>query len=238
MATQTSGDTKTVAHELTCRGVTCAIAGDLATAVADFDRALQIDPQSAEAFNNRGFVRQVRGDATGARADYDAALVIDPKLASALANRGGLRLAQWDVEGALQDLHAAVAIDPTHRPARLLRANAIYHTRDVAATEADYQAAFALDAAYTARTIVEQIIDAVRRDVKFVLTDCEQHLRYNAGDIHSLARRGLVHLLQSRDAEAEGDFTQYRSLNAPGVKFLDMLIEEAKRRRSGSTNKT
>lgn len=216
-------------HELICCGVSRFLAGDAAGALAAFNDALSIDSQSAEALCNRGFVRQQQGDVAGARSDYDAALAIHPALASALANRGGLRLAEWDVDGALRDLNAAVAADPKHCPARIMRANALYHTRDVAGTEAEFQAAFALDADYTARSAVQQMIDAMRRDVKFVLTDCEQHLRYNAEDIHSLARRGLVHLLQSRDEDAEPDFIRYRELNPAGIRFLEMVIREARR---------
>ena len=222
------------AYALCNRGVARTLAGAVADALVDFDEALRLDPECAEAFNNRGFVRLLMSDARGACADFDQALQLDPRLAAAYANRGGLRLAVWDLHGALADLDAALALDPRHVPSYLARANARYHLRDLGA-EDDFRAAFRLDAAYTARAIVSLLLQALQEDgPRLILTDCEKHLRFNPGDFHSLARRGLLCLLQSRDAESLADFDEYRRLNPEGTPFLDVVIEEAKRRASSS----
>jgi tetratricopeptide (TPR) repeat protein len=223
-------DTRQVALNHCHHGVAHATAGDLGAALADFHEALRIDPDCAEALNNRGFVRQLGGDPAGARADFDAALQLDPNLASAYANRGGLRLALWDLDGALADLDRAVALDPRHCAAHLARAHTHYHLRDLQATEDDFRTAFALDAAYVSRCVIELLVQAMRQNPRAILQDCHHHLQYNPGDFHSLARRGLFLLLQGRDAEAAADFDQYRLLNPGGGVFLDLVIEEAKRR--------
>lgn len=43
--------------------------GDLAGAIADYDEAIRLDPQYAEAYNNRGNVRYEQGDLAGAIAN-------------------------------------------------------------------------------------------------------------------------------------------------------------------------
>ena len=55
--------------------------GDLAGAIADYDRALNADPKFAEAYFNRGKARRAQGDLDGAIADYEAAAELDPQLA-------------------------------------------------------------------------------------------------------------------------------------------------------------
>lgn len=59
-------------------------------AVAAYDRALAIRPDSAMLYNNRGFSYLLRRDAKAAIADFDRALRLDPRLDAAREN---LRLA-------------------------------------------------------------------------------------------------------------------------------------------------
>ncbi len=61
--------------------------GDYDSALANFNRAIQLDPKSAEAFDNRGGVYDSKGDYARAIADYDEALRLDPKLESAASHR-------------------------------------------------------------------------------------------------------------------------------------------------------
>jgi lipoprotein NlpI len=46
--------------------------------MADFDQALKINPNYAEAYNNRGIVYRNKGDYNKAIADFEAVLRIDP----------------------------------------------------------------------------------------------------------------------------------------------------------------
>ena len=47
----------------------------------DFTEAIQLDPESAYAYGNRGVAKAALGDAEGAIADFDTALRINPKYA-------------------------------------------------------------------------------------------------------------------------------------------------------------
>jgi tetratricopeptide (TPR) repeat protein len=57
--------------------------GYLNAAVADFNRALQLNPKLAKAYDNRGLAKFSRGDLDGAMTDFNSALQLDPKLAPA-----------------------------------------------------------------------------------------------------------------------------------------------------------
>ena len=63
------------------RGFAHHYRGDLAGAIADFDKALALDP-NVITYINRGLVRYQQGDRKGARADFERARAIttDPQL--------------------------------------------------------------------------------------------------------------------------------------------------------------
>jgi len=63
------------------RGVMTMQAGDQERAIADFDAAIQIDPNYAVAFYNRAKAKQNKGDGSGAAADSATAVRLDPHLA-------------------------------------------------------------------------------------------------------------------------------------------------------------
>jgi len=63
------------------RGVMTMQAGDQDHAIADFDAAIQIDPNYAAAFYNRSKAKQNKGDSAGAEADSATAVRLDPHLA-------------------------------------------------------------------------------------------------------------------------------------------------------------
>ena len=53
--------------------------GELDKAIADFSKAIEIDPKSAIAYNNRGWAYEGKKDYDRAIADYSKAIEIDPK---------------------------------------------------------------------------------------------------------------------------------------------------------------
>jgi len=60
---------------------------DLEGALADCNRAIELKPDFAVAYNNRGMVKQVKGDLDGALEDYNKALNLKPDLKAARTNR-------------------------------------------------------------------------------------------------------------------------------------------------------
>ena len=73
---------------------------------------LWVEPNDADAFNNRGNVRRAKGDVDGAIQDYTEAIRLKPDYVLAFNNRGNVRHAKGDVEGALQDYNEAIRLKP------------------------------------------------------------------------------------------------------------------------------
>ena len=83
-------------------------------AVAEYSRALQLDPRDAEAMNDLGVVYLDGGNLNEALRWFNAALGVVPAYADAHTNRGLVLLAAGQLDGAIQDFRAAIASDSRH----------------------------------------------------------------------------------------------------------------------------
>lgn len=86
--------------------------GDLAGALYEFNRLIQIFPNFATPYSGRGLVKKDMGDIAGAMADYNRAIQLDPKHASAYGNRGVLKAKNQDLDGAIADFSRAIEFAP------------------------------------------------------------------------------------------------------------------------------
>src|SRR5919202_2820322 len=79
---------QTSAVELYNRGVDKLNAGNYQGAIADFNQALQLDPNDADTYYNRGYAQHTLGNYAKAITDYTEAIRINPNFAQAYSNRG------------------------------------------------------------------------------------------------------------------------------------------------------
>lgn len=83
----------------------------LADAQADYDRALQLDPNSAILYNERGFFHLKIGEFDAAVRDYNSSIVIDPNFAFPRFGRGIAYMRKGDLARGQDDLAAARRLD-------------------------------------------------------------------------------------------------------------------------------
>ena len=93
---------------------------DYQGAIADWSKAIEINPKYAYAYSNRGSAKDELGDYQGAIADYTKALEINPQDASAYLNRGIARELLNDLEGACDDWRKSVNLGK-ERPAKWVK---------------------------------------------------------------------------------------------------------------------
>ena len=77
--------------------------GDTYGAIADYTKAIEINPNNAAAYNNRGFSKAKLNDYNGATADFTKAIEINPNHAKAYFNRCVAKIKLGDKNGACQD---------------------------------------------------------------------------------------------------------------------------------------
>ena len=76
-------------------------------AIADFNKAIEINPQYANAYYHRGLAKIRSNDYQGAIDDWSKAIEINPQNADAYINRGIARKLTNDLEGACRDWRKA-----------------------------------------------------------------------------------------------------------------------------------
>ncbi len=81
-------------------------------ALRDYNRAIEVSPRYALAWNNRGLLRLSTRDHAGALEDFHRALRIEPENPEFLANRGSAWLLAGQPARALADLEAALGLRP------------------------------------------------------------------------------------------------------------------------------
>jgi tetratricopeptide (TPR) repeat protein len=93
------------------RGFTWAKKKDFDRAIADFTRAIELDPKYTRAFNKRGCAWLEKKQYARAAADFTQAVAIDAKFARAYHNRGNAMARQKDYEKAIADYTQAIRLD-------------------------------------------------------------------------------------------------------------------------------
>ena len=112
--------------------------GDYDGAIADFDRAIEIDPENVGAFVNRAVCKQNKDDHLGAIADWDCALELKPDDGGWYVNRGIVKETIGDYDGALADYTRAAEVEPDYEVAYIARAYIKTQQRDYEGAIADY----------------------------------------------------------------------------------------------------
>jgi tetratricopeptide (TPR) repeat protein len=89
-------------------------AGDYAGAIKDCNKAIELDPKYAAAYNNRGLYKEESGDFKDAIKDLDRAIELDPELSPAYYNRGNAKSGSDDRKGAVEDFNRAIELNPEY----------------------------------------------------------------------------------------------------------------------------
>jgi len=126
------------------RGQVLARSGKTEEALAEFDRALALDPYNVAALYGRGLVYQADKQHDQAIADFTAANGLTPQKVEPLLGRAASYLALDKTREAVADFDEAVQADPNSAPAWSARGQAYERLGDKAKAAASYGRAVAL----------------------------------------------------------------------------------------------
>src|SRR5882724_7146749 len=131
--------------DLVNRGIEKAKNGDLDGAIADFDRAAELDPKNDAPYYNRAQAKRLKNDTAGASADYTKAIELGSTNPAAYNNRGNARVENKDRDGAIADYTRAIELKPDYARAYYNRAILKKEKGDKAGAAADFKRAEKLD---------------------------------------------------------------------------------------------
>ncbi len=122
-------------------------AKDYSGAIADYDKAIELDPQNAFAYYNRGTARKDKGDMDGAIADFNRAIELDPQDIFIYCLRGIVRKDKGDMDGAIADFNRAIELDPQNAFAYINRSKAYIRRLNFIAGVRDFAKVLMLESA-------------------------------------------------------------------------------------------
>jgi tetratricopeptide (TPR) repeat protein len=185
---------------------------DIAGAIADYDRAISIDPKLADAYLNRGKAKRAAGDLDGAIADYEMMAELDVRMAinnrditQAYLNRGYIRSNHMDLDGALADFDKAIQLDPNDADAYFKRGRAFLIVGNASFAIADFDKSISIDdrnpLVYAERGFARQ----TRGESGAAQKDFERGLKLNNDlrlmlDMHLLELQMQIKEMQRRQA--------------------------------------
>lgn len=85
---------------------------DFDGAIADYTKAIELDPNYVAAYANRAIAKSAQGDHGGALEDFSTAEQIDPNSVVVLYSRAGMRFGQGDYDGAIADFSKVISLKP------------------------------------------------------------------------------------------------------------------------------
>jgi tetratricopeptide (TPR) repeat protein/S1-C subfamily serine protease len=173
------------------RGVSKSNLGDNKGAVADYNAAIQINPQYAEPYSNRGITKYRSGDNKGAMEDYNIAIRIDPQYGEAYGNRGNVKSDLGDLKGAIADYDITIKINPKSAEAYFLRGSNRSKIGDKKGAMADYDRVIELNPQFAKAYISRGIIKANTGDKKGAISDYTNAIRIEPKNEKAYYNRGV-----------------------------------------------
>ncbi len=195
--------------------------GNLATHTGEkiryFDEAIELQPDFADAYYNRGHARDEIRDFEGAIVDYDEAINLDPDFAEAYANRGVSRYKQEDSEGAIRDYDKAISLNPYSANVFNNRGTVHFGNNRIEAAVRDFDEAIRLKpdhaAAFVNRGVALKSID-----------DLDIAIALQPGFLEAYFNRGLLWREKKNPRKAIVDLKRYIDLSG------DRLGEDEKKK--------
>lgn len=100
--------------------------GELDQAISNYNKAIELNPRLADAYNNRGLAYARKEQYDRAVGDFSRAVEIDPRFDRAYNNLGNAHVAKGEPERAIPNYNKAIIINPKLADAYNNRALAYY----------------------------------------------------------------------------------------------------------------
>jgi tetratricopeptide (TPR) repeat protein len=198
---------------LSDRGVAYARLQNPREAIEDFNRAIQLFPEYAAIYNNRGNVLLGIGAVREAMKDFDRALVLAPGYAAAYSNRAGAQLRLGEIDHALADYSKAIRLSPTSPAAFTGRGRAHLAAGRPQSAIRDLTRAVSFDARFSAayRSRAEARMMTERHDE--AIEDFSRAIAFEARNAELYILRGGAYLAADNAASAVKDLSTAIELN-------------------------
>ena len=194
-------------------GKTSYLAGNLDLAIHEFDQAIELKPDYADAYFGRGLAHLSKLEYNLSIIDLSQAISIKPAFVEAYYYRGTIYANQTSYDKAIADLTQAIQLDIGYTPAYFSRGGVYLDIENYESAVADYS-----------EVIEQEPSNAVAYNnrcwsyfkqgkYELALPDCERSLVLAQDDINTLDSRARVYLALGDTEKAIADFERIIELN-------------------------
>ena len=189
--------------------------GQIDRAIEAYLRAIDLDPDSAKVYNNRGNAYKIKNDVDHAIKDYTKAIELNPELAVAYSNRG----VAYDIKGytdqAIADLNKAIELK-SDDAATYYNRGIIYRSKgNVDRAIEDYTKAIKLSLDYAMAYYNRGEAYYMKKDIDRAIEDYNQAIKLEPNYVKSYINRGVAYRSKGNVDRAIKDYTKAIKLN-PG----------------------
>ena len=208
--------------------------GDLDSAIADLDRAIELAPDLAVAYQYRAYAYLQRGqvgrltdydetdddtiygsqaDLDRAIDDLDRAIELDPDEPTAFLNRGTAYSFKGESDRAIIDCDRAIQLDPNYTEAYRRRGNAYLDKGDLDQAIVNYDRAIELDPdnpyTYNDRAFIYHL----QGDFGHAIADFDRVIELTPDDGRAYKNRGVIYVEMGHEDKAVADFREVLRLS-------------------------
>ena len=155
---------------------------DYTQALTAYDTALRLDPQLAEAYNNRGIIKYERRQFYDALEDYNTAIQLKPNYAAAYNNRGSVYAALGQFQNALNDLQTSLKFNNKSAAAHNNLGSVYLSQKNFDAAIEEYTRALQLNSNYVDAYYNRAIAYYGQGKLDKTLTDLKRAMSLNGND--------------------------------------------------------
>ena len=190
------------------RGNAYAAKGDIDQAIADYDRAIMLDPEFVDVYNNRANAYKKKGDMPKAIADYVKVLQFNPFHVPGLYNLGVTFMEEKDYDKAIDLFTKAIQLDPRMAESYNGRGNCYIQKGDIDRAIPDFENAVQYNPHLLAARFMLGISYTRKSDFEKAITAFTDLIRIEPGNPANYDSRGVVYAMKGDMASAMADFNK------------------------------
>jgi tetratricopeptide (TPR) repeat protein len=182
--------------------------------IEDYTKAIDLNPEYLDAYNNRGVAKRILKDFLGAIEDYNRAIELSPQFISAYLNRGVAKIEIQNYQEAIEDCNKVIELNPKHTSAYHNRGVAKKSLKDFLGAIEDYTNAIDTDLNYSLSFMNRGEVKNETKDYLGAIEDYTKAIELNPEYAKSYNNRGITKSSLKDYHGAIEDFTKAIELDS------------------------
>jgi tetratricopeptide (TPR) repeat protein len=204
------------------RGAIFQFSGRDDEAIADFEKAISINPNYSPPHNGRGVILEKKGKLEEALLSFNRAIELNPQNAAAYIGRGDIRFQRSELDAALSDFSKTLELYPDD-PATFIRRGFVYGLKGRwELCVADLRKGFSIERDPNRK---------YRGILSVTFADLDKYLSQHPSNANAYVVRGFLNLLRHNDGQSQNDFDRAFVLDQNLKSVLGDLIQSVTERR-------